>query len=121
MFRIKSCIILLSVVVLFANGCSTVSHGRMAKIYLEDLDIIEIGVSTKDDIIKAFGEPQKIIYRENDIESFIYTHGVERSVFIPFIISWGRAGGTGENLVINFAHDKAMNYEFIVDQRHLMD
>ena len=109
MNRVKSWLILICFCLIFANGCAVVSQGRMAKIYLEDLDGIEIGITTRDAIIEKFGEPQQIIYRHNDIESFVYTHGVERRVFIPFVVSWGRAGGTGENLIISFQHDKVMN------------
>ena len=121
MLRIKPWLILLSLFLLFNDGCAFVSHGRKDKIGLQDLDAIEIGITKKDDIIEMYGEPQKIIYRQNNIDSFIYIHGTERRVFIPFPISLGRSGGTGENLIINFQNNKVVNYELIVDQRYLVD
>lgn len=114
-------IILIAVAILFLSGCAVVSQGRMAKIYLEDLEEIETGITTKDEIVEKFGQPQQIVYRENNIESYVYLHGIERRVFIPFVISWGRAGGTGENLIISFQYDKVLNYEFRIDQRYLTD
>lgn len=121
MFRIKPCLLLLSLSLLFTNGCALISHGRSEKINLQDLDAIEIGITTKDNIKEMFEEPQKIIYRHNNIESFIYIHGVERSVYIPFALSLGRSGGTGENLIINFENNIVTSYEFVVDQRYLMN
>jgi len=105
----------------FISGCAIVSHGRMAKIKHSQVDAIEVDVSTKEDIVKMLGKPQKIVHKPNNIEVFIYVHGVERSLAIPFILSWGRASGTGQTLAVSFQYDKVIDYEFTTDERGMVE
>lgn len=107
--------------VLLFSGCSIVSHGRLAKITHDQVDSIEVGVSTKEDIVKLLGKPQQIVYKPDNIEIYSYRHGVERSIGIPFIVSWGRAGGTGQTLTVSFQFDKVVDYEFVTDDRGMIE
>lgn len=117
-FLIMAALIVLSLV---TNGCAIVSHGRIAKITYRHVDSIKVGVSTKEDIIELLGKPQKIVYKPNDIEVFVYSHGVERSIAIPFILSWGRVGGTGQTLTVTFQSGRVTDYEFITDERGIVE
>lgn len=62
----KSLTVLLAI---FIAGC--ISFGR--PIDQADLDQVESGVTTKAQVIKLMGDPDKIS-RNNDIITFIYTH-----------------------------------------------
>ena len=104
------------------TGCSIVSHGRLAKITHNHVDAIQVGVSTKEDIIKLLGKPQKVMHKSNKMEVFIYIHGIERSIGIPFLISWGRAGGTGQTLRISFdQYGVVMDYDYVTDDRGMIE
>ncbi len=121
MFKSRIWLVVVTFCLMFTSGCAVVSQGRMSKIHLEDLEWFESGITIRQEIVDEFGEPQKIIYRDNGIETLVYMHAVERRLFIPFVLSWGRSGGSGENLIINFQDDILINYELIIDQRYLTD
>jgi len=113
----KGMIVFLIAQAIFISGCAIISHGRVKRITMSKVENIEIGVSTKEDIIKEFGRPQQTMYKPDGTEAYIYTHGVEKSVIIPFLISVGRAGGTSQTLKVIFQADTVIDYEFIVDER----
>lgn len=104
------------------SGCAISSHGRMATIKRSQVDTIEIGVSTKKDIMELFGKPQQTIRKPNNIEVFVYIHGVEKTIGIPFLISWSRGSGTGQTLNIIFdQYGKVVDYEYITDERGMIE
>ena len=102
------------------NGCAIVSHGRMAKIPSSQVNSIQVGVTTKEEILKKFGEPQKILTKPNGVEVFVYMGGVEQQIGIPFIISLGRTSGSGQTLTITFRDRVVVDYEFSIDQRGML-
>ena len=114
--------LLLMVSLFFINGCAIVSHGRMARIEHSQVDTIQIGSSTKEDIIKLLGKPQQIMHKPDGTEAFIYIHGIERSIGIPWLISWGRGGGTGQTLSVVFdQYGTVIDYEYTTDERGLIE
>ncbi len=112
-------ILLLTINIVFIHGCAITSHGRMARIKPSQVDTIQVNVTTKEEILEKFGNPQKITSKPNGIDSFIYAGGVERHFGIPFMISFGRAGGSGQTLSIIFKDDIVIDYEFAVEQREM--
>jgi len=106
-------------VLFLVTGCSMISYGRFPSISFKDLDKIKAMETTKDDVVSMLGEPQKIIYKSDNIEVYIYIHSVNRSLAIPFLISLGRTASSGQNLVVTFQYDKVLDYEFTVDQAHM--
>lgn len=111
----------LAVILFSVNGCSIISHGRLNKITPGQVSTVKVGETTKEDVIKALGEPQSVIYKPNNMEVFVYVHGVERSIGIPFFITWGRAGGTGQVLSISFdRYGVVADYEYKTDEREMI-
>ncbi|MGP8152914.1 MAG: outer membrane protein assembly factor BamE [Smithella sp.] len=76
--------------VIFIAGC--VSFGR--PIDQADLDKIERGVTTKAQVIKLLGDPDKIS-KNNDIITFVYTHTISQP-----------STGTGAYSSINYETQK---------------
>lgn len=109
-----------SIIVSCLSGCSFVSHGRYHSITRDQLEVIQINISSKDDIIKEFGEPQKIVYKRDGVEVYIYQHGNDKAIGIPFVIYIARAGGAGQILSITFKDDIVVDYEYVVDQRRIL-
>jgi hypothetical protein len=105
---------------LFINGCSFVWHGRVKEIARTQVDESQIGVSNKENIIQLFGEPQKIVQKPNGVEHFVYIHGVEKAIGIPWILTVVRGGGAGQSLSVAFdKYGVVIDYEYTVDQRFL--
>ncbi|MFZ1038009.1 MAG: outer membrane protein assembly factor BamE [Smithella sp.] len=75
---------------IFIAGC--VSFGR--PIDQADLDQIERGVTTKSQVIKLLGDPNKIS-KNNNIITFIYTHTTSQPGM-----------GTGASSVVNYITQK---------------
>ena len=114
--------ILLMVSLFFISGCAITSSGRMSKIKRDQVDALRVGVSTKEDVIAMLGKPQKIVYKPNKVEVFVYVHGIERRIGIPFFISWSRGGGTGQKLNIVFdQYGTVIDYEYTTDERGLIE
>lgn len=99
------------------GGCSIISHGRWSHIPESEVDTIHIGTTTKADILQQLGQPQAMMSKPNGIEVFVYSHGLERAIALPFIISLGRVGGSGETLSISFQQGVVVDYEYKIDQR----
>lgn len=104
------------------SGCAIISHGRMSKISLQQVKQIKIGESTKEDVIRILGKPQSIVYKPNDVEVYVYVHGIEQSVALSLLlISIGRGGGTGQTLSVTFdAEGVVMDYEYTRDSRGII-
>lgn len=104
------------------SGCAIISHGRMSKIKANQVDSIQIGTTTKDDIIKLFGKPQQIIYKPGNVEIFVYIHGVEQSFIVPFLLmSVGRTSGKGQTFTVTLQEDAVIDYEYRTDERGMVE
>jgi hypothetical protein len=86
----------------WSQGAVSFSHGKLISIERESIDRIDIGKSTTADIIKEFGEPRQKTYKPGGVEVYIYQHALERGVAIPFLITIGGSGGSGQRLQIFF-------------------
>lgn len=114
-------VIVVLVVGVFLSGCSIASRGRMAKIERTQVDSIVVGESTKDDIVKLLGKPQQVRFKPNGTEIFVYMHGIEQSIGIPFIISLSRGGGSGQTLNVIFDQfGTVVDYDYTVDERDII-
>lgn len=98
------------------SGCSSISSGRFQKLSAEDLEKIRVGVTTKQDILRTYGQPDTRMIKPNGIESYIYKRSVRRSLTTPFIIVLGRSSTEGESLKLVFKNNKVVDYEYKVDQ-----
>ena len=102
------------------SGCGIMFHGRSESISQSIVDTIRIGSTTKEQIVQMFGQPQQIAYRSGGEENYIYQHGVESSIGLPFLISIGRSGSGGQTLTISFEGGVVVDYTFTVDQRKMV-
>jgi outer membrane protein assembly factor BamE (lipoprotein component of BamABCDE complex) len=115
-------IVALATALLFNTGCAIISHGRMGRIETGVVDALQIGITKREDVVKLLGKPQQVKYKPNKTEIFIYSHGVERSLGIPLIISWIRSSGTGQTLVITFdQYGVVTDYEYTTDEREMIE
>ncbi len=105
--------------VFLVNGCAIISHGRFEAISEEQVDALKIGVSTKEEVIALLGKPQQIMRKPNEVEVLVYSHGFERNIAIPFLLSIGRAAGSGQNLKVIFKKGIVVDYEYITDDRQI--
>lgn len=105
------------------NGCTMMSHGRWSNIERTDVNKLRIGVTTEADVLASFGEPQRIVQRTDGLKILGYSHGLDRGLglSIPFLLSIGRTGGTGQTLNISFRGGVVSDYEYSVDQRNVIE
>ena len=113
------CLALLSSILgaAFLCGCAIVSHGSFHDIKKDQVDFIQVGTTTEEDVLKHFGNPEQVIKKPNNVSVYIYSHGIERSIAIPFLISVGRAAGSGQRLSIYFKDGLVTDYEYMTDNR----
>lgn len=113
--------IMASLMLFTAAGCSFISHGKLRSIERESIDRIEIGRTTTADVVREFGEPQQKTYKPGGVEVYIYQHGLERGVAIPFLITFGRSGGSGQRLQVFFKDDVVIDWDYTIDQRNIIE
>jgi len=87
---------------------------------MEQVEAIQVNITTKDEIIEIFGVPQQLTLTSTGAEIFTYIHATNRSIGVPFLVSVGRAGTSGERLSISFMDEVVVDYTLTIDQLNIM-
>jgi outer membrane protein assembly factor BamE (lipoprotein component of BamABCDE complex) len=103
------------------TGCAMMSQGTVLGIPDEAIESLRVGVTTKDEVIAQFGRPHRIMYHPSQgMEVFTYMSSFDRSLFVPFPVTLGRAAGSGKTVNITFVNDVVADYQYTIDQRGII-
>jgi len=95
-------------------------HGKMTRVKQSQIEQIQIGTTTREEIIKLLGKPQQFMYKPDGSEALVYMIGVERSFAIPFLLTIGRAGGSSQIFKVILKDGVVVDYELTTDDRGII-
>jgi len=114
---IYSFFLLPGVLTLLVTGCTVITTGH--RFDQKRISIIEIGTTTKQDVIRFFGPPDDVVYNHGEgAKVYIYKYLTNTTVGIPFVppialltVGWTRLRGYEVNIMIDDDSGTVRNYE----------